>query len=384
MPFHQNVFHRLGPFLLGVAVLSLAAAAPAAPPGPGQGRPPVVTVLAVTEAEVNPPTEHVGRVEAIQTVDLRARVQGYLEAVKFNEGSDVRAGDLLFTIEQAPYLASVNAARAKVASAQAALTNASQYLRRLQAVRSGGVSATDLEAAISNELMAQALLQEAKASLEQAELDLGYTIIKAPIGGRIGRTAFTRGNLVGPDSGALARIVQIDPIRVVYSVSENDYADVKTSHQDMTPEQLRQELVPRLKLSNGELYPTAGRLAFADNEVDAGTGTIAVWAEFENPQAILLPGQYVTVLLSLSSPRRLPVVPQSAVQEDREGRYVFVVDGDNKVQQRRITTGAVVGVNWAVEAGLMAGETVIVQGVQKVRPGQVVETVFEGAQEKRG
>jgi membrane fusion protein (multidrug efflux system) len=382
MPFQQNVFHRLGPFLLSAAVLSLAAAAAAAPPGPGQGRPPVVTVLAVTEAEVNPPTEHVGRVEAIQAVDLRARVQGYLEAVKFNEGSDVRAGDLLFTIEQAPYLASVNAARAKVASAQAALTNASQYLRRLQAVRSGGVSATDLEAAVSNELKAQALLQEAEASLEQAELDLGYTIIKAPISGRIGRTAFTKGNLVGPDSGALARIVQIDPIRVVYSVSENDYADVKTSHQEMTPEQLRQELVPRLKLSNGELYPSAGKLAFADNEVDADTGTIAVWAEFDNPQAILLPGQYVTVLLSLSNPRRLPVVPQSAVQEDREGRYVFVVDGDNKVQQRRITTGAVVGVNWAVEAGLMAGETVIVQGVQKVRPGQVVETVFEGAQER--
>jgi membrane fusion protein (multidrug efflux system) len=251
-------------------------------------------------------------------------------------------------------------------------------------VRSGGVSATDLEAAVSNELKAQALLQEAEASLEQAELDLGYTIIKAPISGRIGRTVFTKGNLVGPDSGALARIVQIDPIRVVYSVSENDYADVKTSHQDMTPEQLRQELVPRLKLSNGELYPGAGKLAFADNEVDADTGTIAVWAEFENPHGILLPGQYVTVLLSLSNPRRLPVVPQSAVQEDREGRYVFVVDGDNKVQQRRITTGAVVGVNWAVEAGLMAGETVIVQGVQKVRPGQVVETVFEGAQEKRG
>jgi membrane fusion protein (multidrug efflux system) len=383
MPFHQNVFHRLGPFLFGVVVLSLAAAATAAPPGPGQGRPPVVRVLAVTEAEVNPPTEHVGRVEAIQAVDLRARVQGYLEAVKFNEGSDVRARDLLFTIEQAPYLASVNAARAKVASAQAALTNASQYLRRLQAVRSGGVSATDLEAAVSNELKAQALLQEAEASLEQAELDLGYTIIKAPISGRIGRTVFTKGNLVGPDSGALARIVQIDPIRVVYSVSENDYADVKTSHQEMTPEQLRQELVPRLKLSNGELYPGAGKLAFADNEVDADTGTIAVWAEFENPHGILLPGQYVTVLLSLSNPRRLPVVPQSAVQEDREGRYVFVVDGDNKVQQRRITTGAVVGVNWAVEAGLMVGETVIVQGVQKVRPGQVVETVFEGMQ-KRG
>jgi membrane fusion protein (multidrug efflux system) len=383
MPFHPNVFHRLSPFLLGVVVLSLAAAAAAAPPGPGQGRPPVVRVLAVTEAEVNPPTEHVGRVEAIQAVDLRARVQGYLEAVKFNEGSDVRARDLLFTIEQAPYLASVNAARAKVASAEAALTNASQYLRRLQAVRSGGVSATDLEAAVSNELKAQALLQEAEASLEQAELDLGYTIIKAPISGRIGRTVFTKGNLVGPDSGALARIVQIDPILVVYSVSENDYADVKTSHQDMTPEQLRQELVPRLKLSNGELYPGAGKLAFADNEVDADTGTIAVWAEFENPHGILLPGQYVTVLLSLSNPRRLPVVPQSAVQEDREGRYVFVVDGDNKVQQRRITTGAVVGVNWAVEAGLMVGETVIVQGVQKVRPGQVVETVFEGMQ-KRG
>lgn len=371
---------------LGLALILAPAAFPAAAAAagpPGAGRPPVVTVLAVTEADVNPPLEYVGRVEAIQSVDLRARVQGYLEAVKFSEGSDVRSGELLYRIEQAPYRASVNEARAKVASAAAALTKAEQYLQRLKAVRSGGVSATDLDAAVSDQLQARAQLQEAKASLEQAELDLGYTVIKAPIGGRIGRTAFTRGNLVGPDSGALARIVQMDPIRVVYSVSENDYCTVKMTHKNISREELNRKLVPRLRLSNGDLYPVAGALSFADNQVDAGTGTIAVRAEFDNPDGILLPGQYVTVQISLSEPRRLPVVPQSAVQEDREGRYVFVVDGENKVQQRRITTGAASGTNWAVEAGLMAGESVIVQGVQKVRPGQVVETVSDGAQ-KRG
>ena len=335
----------------------------------------MVTVEAVTDQEVNPPSDYVGRVEAIQAVDLRARVEGFIEHVKFQEGGKVKAGDLLYVIEQAPYKAKVNEAEAKVADADASLTEARQYLRRLQSVRSGGVSATDLESAVSAELKAKALLQQARASLEQAELDLGYTSIKAPISGRIGRTTYTKGNLVGPASEALARIVQIDPIRVVYSVSENDLVSDRLAREGGCAHDSENRLVPRIQMPDGQMYPVAGRLDFVDNQVDAGTGTIAVRAVFDNPEGILLPGQYVNVLIKCSEGKRLPVVPQSAVQEDREGRYVFVVDAENRVQQRRITTGEAIGTNWPVESGLMAGETIIVQGVQKVSPGRIVETV---------
>jgi RND family efflux transporter MFP subunit len=294
----------------------------------------------------------------------------------------VKAGDLLYIIEQAPYKAKVNEAAAKVADADASLTEARQYLRRLQSVRSGGVSATDLESAVSAELKAKALLQQARASLEQAELDLGYTTIKAPISGRIGRTTYTKGNLVGPASEALARIVQIDPIRVVYSVSENDLVSDRLAREGGCAHDSENRLVPRIQMPDGQMYPVAGRLDFVDNQVDAGTGTIAVRAVFDNPDGILLPGQYVNVLIKCSEGNLLPVVPQSAVQEDREGRYVFVVDAENRVQQRRITIGEAIGTNWPVESGLMTGETIIVQGVQKVSPGQIVETVTTSGQSK--
>ena len=342
----------------------------------------MVTVEAVTEQEINPPSDYVGRVEAIQAVDLRARVEGFIEHIKFREGGMVKAGDLLYLIEQAPYKAKVNEAAAKVADADASLTEARQYLRRLQSVRSGGVSATDIEAAVSTELKAKALLQQAQASLEQSELDLGYTIIKAPISGRIGRTTYTKGNLVGPASEALARIVQLDPIRVVYSMSENDLVSDRLSREGGCAEDPENRLVPRIQMPDGQMYPAAGRLDFVDNQVDASTGTIAVRAVFDNPDGILLPGQYVNVLIKCSEGKRLPVVPQSAVQEDREGRYVFVVDAENRVQQRRITTGATIGTNWAVESGLMTGETIIVQGVQKVSPGLIVETMTNSGQSK--
>jgi len=336
--------------------------------------PPAVTVIHVAEEEVNPPAEYVGRVEAVQAVDLRARVEGFLDEVRFREGAEVREGDVLYVIEQAPYRARVAEARGRAARADAALTSARQYLDRLRTVRPGGVPATDIDTALGVKLQAEAELQEAMAALDRAELDLGYTVVTAPIRGRIGRTAFTRGNLVGPDSGPLARIVQMDPIRVVYSVSESDIAGPERIR---TPGREDCRLVPRLRLPCGEIYGEAGSLDFVDNEVDPDTGTVAVRAAFANPEGLLIPGQYVTVLVSCGEGPRLPVVPQSAVQEDRLGRSVFVVDAEGTVEQRRITTGAAIGTAWAVESGLAPGETVIVQGIQKVTPGQTVRPVAQ-------
>ncbi len=344
-------------------------------------RPPVVTVQVVEEREVNPPAEYVGRVEAIQTVDLRARVDGFLERLEFREGSDVRTGDLLFLIEQAPYQARVNAARARVAETQAILTRARQLTQRLKGVRTGGVSAVDLETAVAEEQQARARLQEARANLEQAELDLGYTTIRAPIDGRIGRAAVTLGNLVGLNSGPLARIVQLDPIRVVYSMSEIDFLALEKvlSEPEGGAKAAKQGFVFGLRLPDGTAYPLEGRIDFVDNEVDPTTGTLAVRAVFENPRFSLLPGRYVTVLVRRKDPARLPMVIQSSVQQDRDGRYVFVVDRENRAVLRRITTGAEMDGYWAVESGLEAGERIIVHGIQKVRDGQIVEPQAAGA-----
>ena len=246
-------------------------------------------------------------------------------------------------------------------------------------MQSGGVSATDLETAANKELRAKAVLEEAKANEEQARIKLGYTTIKAPIDGQIGRTTFTKGNLVGPESGSLARIVQLDPIRVVYAISENqleridpDTKAIKTSAVKKCPP------VFMIQMPGGAVYPLEGTLDFIDNQVDPNTGTIAVRAVFDNPNGFLLPGEYVTVMVKCENGRRSPVVPQSAVQIDRKGRYVFVVDNENRVRERRIETGAAIDSDWVVTSGLEAGERVIIQGVQKVSPDQIVKTVTQG------
>jgi membrane fusion protein (multidrug efflux system) len=354
----------------------------AGPAGPG-GPPPLVTVVPVTEQNVNPPAEYVGHVEAIQTVDLRARVEGFLKQVNFKEGSDIHEGERLYVIEQAPYQARVDAEKAQVGQAEATLNKARQYLHRAQTVRSGGVSATDLDNAVAEELRARAQLEQARANLQIAQINLGYTSITAPISGRIGRTAFTRGNLVNPASGPLARIVQVDPIRVVYSISENDLVAIKAVLNDTAKGKKDPVLLPRIKLPGGQVLKTEGCLDFVDNTVDAGTGTIAVRALFKNPDGTLLPGQYVTVLVARSEPKSMTVVPQPAVLEDHDGRYVLLVDDQNRVVMRRVQTGPVVGANWAVETGLAVGEKVIVEGVQKVKPGQIVKTTVADKQQGR-
>ena len=350
------------------AVLANAAPAKQEPP------PPLVMVSTVAEQEVNPAVEYVGHVEAVQEVSLQARISGLLEQVNFKEGSDVRVGDLLYVIEQAPYQAKVNAAQARMNKAQIALTRARDYLQRIQNVRSGGVSATDIESGEADVLAAEAELQETNAALALAELDLGYSRVSAPINGRIGATALTKGNLCGPASGPLARIVQLDPIRVQYSVSENDLAAIKMALDDSSSKQKKDLLQTQIRLPGGKLLALSGKVDFVDNKVDASTGTISVRLIFDNPEGLLLPGQYVTVLLSRKQARVMPMIPQAAVLEDREGRYVLVVDAQNQVEQRRVKTGVISGQLWAIESGLAAGEMVIVQGVQKVRPGQTVKT----------
>jgi len=332
-----------------------------------------VTVAPVTVENVNPPADYIGHVEAIQAVDLRARVEGFLEQINFNEGENVPAGKVLYVIEQAPYLAKVAIDKAQLAQAEAELARANQHLKRLRSVLSASIPATDIDDAVAAQSRAEAQIAIAQANLNRSLLDLGYTSIKAPISGRIGRTAYTRGNLVGPSSKPLARIVQMDPIRVVYSISDNNFAAIQMALNDAVEGQQSLALVPRVRLANGTILETEGRIDFVDNEMDPATGTIAIRAEFDNSKSLLIPGQYVNMLVTLTQPKLRPVIPQSAVLVNQQGPYTLVVDKKNIANVRPISIGQAVGTMWAVESGLDKGELVIVEGIQKVRPGQPVQ-----------
>lgn len=368
---HRHSWHT--PLLGVLLALLIPPVAVAAAPGPGGGQPPLVSVAPVTIADVNPPSEYIGHVEAIQAVDLRARVEGYLEEVNFREGDTVPSGKSLYQIEQAPYLAKVAIDKAQLAHANAELTRANQQIKRLRSALAASIPAMDLDEAAAAQLRAQAQVEIAQATLERALLDLDYTTIRAPISGRIGRTAYTRGNVVGPASNPLARIVQVDPVRVVYSLSDNDPAAIRMTMTAAAEDRRDAALIPRLRLADGTLVDKMGRIDFVDNTIDAATGTIAVRAEFDNPDGLLIPGQYVTVLITLSDPKRLPIIPQAAVLLNQQGSYVLVVDNENIAHTRPIVLGPALGSMWAVESGLKADERVIVDGVQKVKPDAAVQ-----------
>jgi len=367
--------------LVFLLISNFTSPAVAAPSGPGSP-PPVVEVTRITEQDITPVTEYVGHIEAIQAVDLKARVEGILQEVNFNEGDYVRTGEVLYVIEQAPYQAELDADRARLQQAEAELSRAGQHLKRLQEAGSDSIPATEMDNAVAAELVARAQVNLAEAELASAELDLAYTTIKAPIDGRIGRTAYTKGNLVGSTSDPLARIVQMDPIRVVYSISENDLVAITTAIKDAQHGLQNRLLAPQLRLSSGDLLKEVGQISFVDNEVDASTGTIAVRANFANPDGLLIPGQYVTVLARSSKPEMMPMVPQTAVLINQEGRFVLVVDDNNVVSHRPITIGPAVDTMWVVESGLEAGEKVIAQGIQKVQPGKTVQIKTDEPQDK--
>lgn len=336
--------------------------------------PPAVVVETVKVEPIEDPEQFTARVEAIESVDIVARVQGFLENIAFEPGQQVAAGALLFEIEREQYEAEVAAAQAQVAQAQAAAREAERNLTRIERlVREQSVSEATLDEARANAEIAEANLQTARAELRAAELNLSHTRITAPFDGQIGLNRYSVGTLVGPQSGPLARLIQLDPIRVVFSVPEGT---VVTRQQQAGGDGVagsRTDYQPRLRLPNGTEYPHTGRIDYIANEVDPSTGTLPVRVAFPNPRHLLIPNQFVTLFLfEAQSPRR-PVVPQSAVLQDREGRYVFLLTGDQTVTRRRIRTGARVEHGWAVQDGLEGGERLVVQGVQRLSDGARVQ-----------
>ncbi len=342
--------------------------------------PPAVVVEQVEEQRAGTSAEFVARVEAIEAVDVWARVEGLLEEVAFSGGENVQSGDLLFRIGPEQYEAEAAAARAQAKRAEAILTEAELTLARSEELRAGGtVSQATLDEAAAGYAVAEADVAAARAAVRSAELNLGYTEVRAPITGRIGRPIVTRGNLVGPDGGALARIVQLDPVWVVFSLSEGDVVTWRQAQLERPPGAEAARFAFTVRLPNGTVYPSAGALDFIESEVDPATGTIPVRAVFANSNDLLVPGQNVTLRVAEEDPPAFPVVRQSAVQQDRQGRYVYVLEEDNTVSRRNIETGERVAEGWAVESGLDAGETVVIQGVQRLRPG--VEVRPSSAQE---
>jgi membrane fusion protein (multidrug efflux system) len=353
-----------------VAALSVIAGCGAAS-AQGASPPPAVSVTPAVSRQVTETGDFIGRVTAINKVDIVARVPGFIEERYFTEGQQVKTGDLLFRIEQATYKAAVDQQRANLAKAKAAEVNAALQLERgRELLRNQNIAQATVDQRAADEAAAQANVLQAEAMLQQAEINLGYTEIRSPIDGRIGLATFTVGNLVDPSSGRLATIVSQDPIYVLFQSSERDILEYKRRIAESADKNTHVSV--HIKLPNGNAYPHPGLSNFLDVQVEASTDTVLVRTQVPNPEGLLIPGGIVGVSVERGAPRSALVVPQSAVLLDQAGRYVLVVDEAKKVELRRVTTGVEQGRDVVVTEGLKQGELVIVEGIQKVRPGQVV------------
>ena len=358
-------------FVFLATLVARGAVVRAAPP------PPAVTVVPVQVANVAPSNTFIGRVTPIQSVNIVPRITAFIEDVPVKQGSDVKAGEVLFQLQKTQYQAAVQAAQAQLDSAKAALQNAQlAYARAAQLNKQGFEAQSNLDQATATRDQDQAQVLAAQANLAQAALNLSYCMIVSPIDGRIGAVSLTKGNLVTPSTPALATVNQLDPIRVVFSVSDNVIVSVE-QQTGATQNEIAAKLVVNLKLPDGSQYKQAGKIAFLSNEVDPQTGTVSVYADFPNPDRLLLPGAFVTVDVRRQQPEDKPLVPVAAVQTEQSGSYVLVVGPGNKVQQQPVTLGRQIAQNYIVNKGLTGGERVIVAGVQKVRPGEVVNPTTE-------
>jgi membrane fusion protein (multidrug efflux system) len=330
---------------------------------------PAVTVVKVISEEIKPTSTFTGRVEAKDKVDLRARVDGFLEKRQFTEGASVKEGDLLFVIEKGLYEAAVEQAKGALEKAQAALKLADLDVDRQSELVSRSVAAqAKLDEVTARQGEARGEVMGQKAAVERAELQLSYTEIRAPIAGRIGRATVSVGNFVSPASNALATIVSQDPIYVTFPVTQREMLAIRKERGDASPADVK----VYLQLADGSRYSRPGRLDFLDVTVNQGTDTVLVRAAFPNPDRILVDGQLVTVVTESGPGERAMLVPGQSLQLDQAGAFVLVVDEDSKVQVQRVELGGPRGTNMILRKGLTGDERVITEGIQRVRPGQVV------------
>jgi membrane fusion protein, multidrug efflux system len=349
-------------FIVVTFTALIGCSARAQPAGP----PPAVLVQPAELRSMTKQAEFVGRAEALEKVDLRARVQGFLGPRLFKDGDEVKEAQVVFTIEKEPFEAAVDQRKAQLASAQATLANADQQLARTaELTRKGNAPVAQLDQRTAEQGQAKAAVMEAEANLRDAQIQLSYTDIKSPISGRIGRPAVSPGNLVGPDSGVLATVVKDDPMQVLFSVTQREMLEARDT--DVTG-----KVRARVRLANGSLYNEKGRVDFLDVQVNPRTDGQTVRAMFPNPDDILTSGQTVRVIIEEKGGDEVLVIPESAIAIDQTGPYVFVVGQDDKVEQRRLHLGTRREGLAVVEEGLKPGERVVVQGQQRIRAGMTV------------
>ena len=355
------IFHLAGAFAVLPCINTSAHAQQAAPAAIAVG-----TVAAERKAIARSGVL-VGRVEAVQRVEVRARVTGYLEEVLFKEGDLVKEGAPLYRIEKGLFEAAVALAEAAVERSKAAKVLTDLQLRRAQELldkNTGTVVARDQ--ALAADQQAEGQVMGDQANLATAKINLGYTSIVSPIAGKIGKTNITKGNVVDPNSGVLTVIVSQDPMYVSFPVSQREYLAARERKANVGTAKVR------VRFSDGTTYAEVGEINFVDVSVNRSTDTILVRATLPNPNGVLIDGQLVQVVLDSGAPEERVLVPQAALIADQAGIYVFVVE-DGKAVVKRLKTGSDVGADVVVDQGLNGGEQVIVQGLQAVRPGAPVQ-----------
>ena len=373
-------------FAAGLGALLLAACdrppRQAASPA-GAAPPPAVTVLKAQPESVPLVTELPGRTAARLIAEIRPQVTGIIKERPFEEGSEVKAGQLLYQIEPAPYQAAFDSAKANVERAEANLVVA-----RLKAKRYAGLEKNDAvskqanDEALAEAQKAEAEVAAARAALDKAGIDLNFTRVRSPIAGRIGRSAVTPGALVTANQAmALATVQQLDPINVDLTESSAERLRIERQLESAKLQRAEGSTVPvKLVLEDGSLYGLEGKLAFSEVSVHEATGTVTLRAVFPNPDRQLLPGMYVRARLSHGLNRQAVLLPHAALSRNPRGQaQVMVVDAEEKVEARNVEAERSHGEKWVVTAGLKAGDRVIVEGLQKVRPGAVVKAEEAGA-----
>ncbi len=353
---------------LALGLVVAFAALPAVQAGAQDAAPLRVGTIAATAQPINPAKEFVGRIEARDRVSVRARITGYLKDVLFKEGQIVKEGDLLYTIEPEPFEAALSEAEGKLEKARGQKAFAEQQLARadqLLKTQTGTQATRDQRQ--SEDLTASGDVLIAEAGVQTAKINLGYTKITSPISGLIGRTAVSKGNVVGPDSGVLTTIVSQDPMYVTIPISQREFLTLKSDDRTGGGGQLS----VLIRFSDGSAYPLPGKIDFVDVSVDRATDSVLVRAVVPNPDGFLIDGQLVKAALQLEKPVEKILVPQSALIADQKGVYVFVVVG-GKAEQRRLTLGGELGASAIVDEGLAAGDQVVVEGLGALRPGATV------------
>ncbi len=361
-----------------IAFLAMACATVLAACGADQQQappPPEVKVYTIKLVEIPHVVELPGRVQAVRTAEVRARVDGIIERRLYQEGTDVRADAPLFRIDPREMQAAYDQASGALSRAQATARNAAQVVERYKPlVEKQAISKQEYDAAVAASAQAEADVVSAQAQVERANLDLDYTIVTAPLAGRAGRAQVTEGALVkASEATLLTTIEQLDPIYVNFTQSASELLKLRRDIQEGTVKSLPLDRVRvTLTLEDGSTYEKAGHLNFLDMAVDSSTGSISVRAEFENERRLLLPGQFVRARVEAGEIENGIVVPQRAVQVKPEGATVLVVGKDNVLESRAVKLGLLHGTLWAIESGLKAGDKVVTDGLQHVRTGAPV------------